>query len=1035
MPTPYQTLDWPAAEFRGVNLTASPDQLRRGEVCLAQNISTSILGQMSTRAGTVRVGPSLASVSGGAPIHSVFYLSDLVTNYPTLDYLFVVGAGTSLYGWNGTGAWTVLETGFSGNPLTGVPYRLSGTGTPWLIIGDSNKMVKITAQGLVYQLGIVPDPDPSTASVITLSNFVISTPTPTDGTTVSGVSASGADTASLSSLVRTTNYVVATSGSSNDYVAGMPVSIAAPSSLGFIGQFQIASVSSATQFAYYQGGSNATATGTLTASTGFIGTCSGGVAQFTKTVSLNLSVINGATSPISDAIQAWIYVSDITKFIAVQLFFNNMNAQVQSQLSNGWNLVSVPKSGFTTRTPTGTRASVPSDWVSITSWSVAFTPTLLSTPVIGVAQLFIQASGPDTSVGVGYDYRDTYYDDVTQSESNPSPIMANDVYPINQAVGLAPGSPSTDPQVTTIRWWRRGGTLASNWYLVGTQPNLPVATISTAAMNSAGTVATITTAADHGFSMGDTVYIAGVSATVFDGFFTIASVPTLASFTVANTVAGGSVSGTGGTAQEAFIDTLPDIAIATAPTLSLNNDVPVTTINQSGTIVYGQPLSKIWGPYGGTEIFGCGDPNQPGYLYWCNPSNPDGWGSLNTVEVTQSSDPLLNGTYWNGNPYVRSIEYVGQIQPASAVGFYQTQDIGAGESLAAAWALLGGPGLPFMPYVGKSGIFVSSGGTGESLTDETLWPLFDPQSARTDAVDWTYPQFNRLAFYDHHLRWTYQGKDGVKRFYLYNVSRKYWTGPHAYAFGGTYEFVQPEVEETLLVGGADGNLYQWDTAATTDAGTAINALIQSAVYKPAGWESDAEWGHINVDSTAPVGSLTVQASFNTTQNAFNTVGTCVNLSRGVTPIGLGDQYSTGAGFQFSWTGPGTLFGYSILWRNDGQSITHSETPATSFGSTDFQHLYRANVAMRSTGIVNCTVVVDNVQLTPQPIPSTGNTRLRQQIFFPLNKGQLYQIKLDAVISNQKFKVYPEDSSAEFLGWSDVQYREVQLPFTGGNSGG
>lgn len=165
MPAPYSPLDWPAESFRGVNITSAPDQLRPGEVTSCQNITSNIAGQLSTRAGTTRVGPATGA---GAAVHSVFYLSDKVSTYPTPLQLYVVGVANTIYGWTGVSTWFTLATGFSGNPLTAVVYRLSGTGQPWLIIGDSSKMVKIAYYNgawTVFQLGITPPADVANATV------------------------------------------------------------------------------------------------------------------------------------------------------------------------------------------------------------------------------------------------------------------------------------------------------------------------------------------------------------------------------------------------------------------------------------------------------------------------------------------------------------------------------------------------------------------------------------------------------------------------------------------------------------------------------------------------------------------------------------------------------------------------------------------------------------------------------------------------------------------------------------------------------
>lgn len=73
------------------------------------------------------------------------------------------------------------------------------------------------------------------------------------------------------------------------------------------------------------------------------------------------------------------------------------------------------------------------------------------------------------------------------------------------------------------------------------------ATITNASLTA--NVATITTLADHGYTSGRTVIISGTGGTVFNGTYTIASVPTTKTFTYAKTNADVASFSTGGTSQ------------------------------------------------------------------------------------------------------------------------------------------------------------------------------------------------------------------------------------------------------------------------------------------------------------------------------------------------------------------------------------------------------------------------------------------------------------------------------------------------------
>ena len=73
----------------------------------------------------------------------------------------------------------------------------------------------------------------------------------------------------------------------------------------------------------------------------------------------------------------------------------------------------------------------------------------------------------------------------------------------------------------------------------------------------------------------------------------------------------------------------------------------------------GQPLPILWGPWGegqtGTRLFAVGDPNNPGFLYWTNPDDPDSVSDTRgSLEITSPSEPLVSGCLFDGVPVVAS---------------------------------------------------------------------------------------------------------------------------------------------------------------------------------------------------------------------------------------------------------------------------------------------------------------------------------------------------------------------------------------------
>ena len=90
--------------------------------------------------------------------------------------------------------------------------------------------------------------------------------------------------------------------------------------------------------------------------------------------------------------------------------------------------------------------------------------------------------GPSSFGGVGYDYRYIYYDANTGTPSNPAPeqqfnLLYGWLSSLSAPIYLRQASQTTglyssDPQVTHVRIYRRGGTYNDNWRQIDQIPNI-----------------------------------------------------------------------------------------------------------------------------------------------------------------------------------------------------------------------------------------------------------------------------------------------------------------------------------------------------------------------------------------------------------------------------------------------------------------------------------------------------------------------------------------------------------------------------------
>jgi hypothetical protein len=148
--------------------------------------------------------------------------------------------------------------------------------------------------------------------------------------------------------------------------------------------------------------------------------------------------------------------------------------------SGSWQACYIPRGNFL---PVGQAGQAGLDWSNITGWQLSVTTNSNGGVSFSTNGLYLQwGYGPSSFGGIGYDWRQTYYNANTGTESSPCPIqefnedygyLASTSAPIflRQAAQIV-GQYSNDPQVTHVRIYRRGGTLSEDWVLTIQAPNV-----------------------------------------------------------------------------------------------------------------------------------------------------------------------------------------------------------------------------------------------------------------------------------------------------------------------------------------------------------------------------------------------------------------------------------------------------------------------------------------------------------------------------------------------------------------------------------
>jgi hypothetical protein len=355
-------------------------------------------------------------------------------------------------------------------------------------------------------------------------------------------------------------------------------------------------------------------------------------------------------------------------------------------------------------------------------------------------------SGPDVSdpAAQSYDWRATNYDPRTGAESNPTDVMAENLWldPLRRAVTVAV-APYGDSAMRQ-RFYRRGGGLTSDWYYVGV-----------------------------------------------------------------NDADGGS-----------FIDEASDLEIAAAGTVEIDHYQPVPTIDDNGNTVLAQPVPILIGPYNG-QLLALGDPYRPGFIYASKPGEPDHWPPDLCTEVCPSTEELMNGVMYGGQPFVfsRKAGYpvYSNVSGAAALSSAPSE---CKHGLAGRWALAVGAGSIW--FVSDDNVYRTQGGAEVPVAND-LWPLFHAQSSHGYApIDFTDEVALRLTVYDSELWFGYRDTNGDLQMMILQILTGAW---RHYTFGQPVSAVYDDFNQVIL-GGAE-SAWAYTHTGTGDDGDDIFGTWQT----------------------------------------------------------------------------------------------------------------------------------------------------------------------------------------------------------------
>lgn len=532
--------------------------------------------------------------------------------------------------------------------------------------------------------------------------------------------------------------------------------------------------------------------------------------------------------------------------------------------------------------------------------------------------------GVRQSISYAYKYRNSQ----TGALSNPSPASPVQSTPV--LANTVASAYSDDPQVDKVDYYRQDSALA-NYTYVGTGPN------------DNGQGSNVNTAIVD--TLSDTA-AAGNQIMQYDDFEPVPSIDTPKSGKV--TIVGGVVKWKSGD----FFDTrwLPGTVIligyptqqaytlVTRPTSTTTLIIPNIAdgigdaygggipYNIAEPLLANQSLPYSFGPTDNINFaFQVGDPLRPGTLYWSKGSNLDSWPDTNQMDVTDPSEPLINGAMSGGLGVLFSNKRAWIIVPnffnalATVTGTQgstwtlQATSVNRGLFIPRCVAVEGGGAIFFRV---DDGIHVTQNGmASQSITDSELYPLFSHEGSTPRPVtrngvavyppDDSQPQAQKFAIQNGYLYYDYiaLGQDGKVCTLVFDIAGGWvWD---TYSVGVTAHAPnEGESTQGIWVGCQDGSLRQMISVDSTGGETPSAFLASPAI-------GGVGWGHIGqltieysaIDSTASILPIAVDSS----QGSYYSGDAIMLPSTGgkITKLKLNPAPNKGKLFQFefAWTDP------------------------------------------------------------------------------------------------------------------------------------
>lgn len=962
-PTEFETPTFVPGR-KGLNWFDTDDRIDAEEALYRRNLVQDRHGDLACRPGQTQQEAGMGSVLAIARL-------DLPASGSFTRFW---GTGST---WRrGAAAPGVIDTGFSGDPLTLVPYRPALSGEPWMVAADRNQMRQASATSASLPLGLPAPTVAATAAVASILTTGICSFDSGDGTDAAtwaytagvdrdsppnaGGAPVGADVTGLqgSAVAFTTDPGSATAGYSSllGRAKGMDLSVLQgglfPASADdlihlwlkvdrpdLLEEIRVYFICSTFDPAILPGTDPVLNTDGFVKAirghdiTGFLENTEGSLAAGATTRQNTLVeefLQDAGTGVVPDTVQplgggALVSPSEIAGASALGTQSSVQLLPGRDTWSEFGNIGRPLRRGDFLRF--GNQEGL--GWDTITGIVIVIQTSAADAVTLTCDDWFLTGGYPlDTTevTATPYDWRYTHYHLDTGDEGNPSPEMAEAtrLNALRQAANVTPVAYG-DARVRQ-RFYRRGGSVGDDWYFSGQ-----------------------------------------------------------------NTADGG-----------IYTDEESDASVVAAGTLALDNDQPVTTVDSSGTTVRAQPLPVVFGPLAG-RLCGLGDPYRPGHLYFSKVEKGGSWPPDNALEACPPSEALLMGTLVGGVGFVLSRKR-GYVVVANLVNSaISVQETACQVGIASRWAWTqDSRGVAFVSGDSDAPGVYRTSGQAATLLSTKIDPLFKGISItfapgeQVLPVDWTQATALRLASFQHVLWFSYKDTGGTTRTLLLDELSSEWyvydfANPPQMAYGEEGANLAPQ----LWLGCADGSAHLH--TGTSDNGTAIAPRVVTGYQDGGRPREDKLLGDIIFDADIPTGAtLYVITRLNN--------GVVVNAAMpypGLTgrrrfqadPFGVTPQRARNIQVDWEWTNPaGSTSGLQVAGVSFAPQPDQVLKRATTWESFPTEQYFWGLTLVCDTANVAVDVAVEVTQ--------GGQISLASTIVVLANGRRLLQFSWPAVKADQ-----------------------------------